>query len=85
MKTEKVKYSSSPVDPTLQSTKTVPVVPTETRKVAYEPVGDVVNNYGVEMGGEIVSSQTISSKTRTVETVTVGGATILKLIVQGKC
>lgn len=41
------------------ATTRVPLVATESRKV------------NVESEGEIVSSQTISSKTRTVETVTV--------------
>lgn len=67
VKTETVKYGPSSADTTLQSTKTVPVVPTETVKMAYEPT---VNNIVQDLEGEIVSSQTISSKTRTVETVT---------------
>ncbi|XP_051174854.1 uncharacterized protein LOC127290388 isoform X2 [Leptopilina boulardi] len=47
------------------TTTTVPVVATETRKVALESED---GNYTAK--GEIVSSQTISSKTRTVETIT---------------
>jgi len=42
-------------------------VATETRKVALESED---GNYSAT--GEIVSTQTISSKTRTVETITVG-------------
>lgn len=55
-------------DPTIQRTTTtrVPVVATEARKVHLESED---GNY--EATGEIVSSQTISSKTRTVETITV--------------
>jgi len=49
------------------TTTTVPVVATETRKVALESED---GNYSAT--GEIVSTQTISSKTRTVETITVG-------------
>lgn len=47
------------------ATTQVPLVATESRKVNIE---SEENNY---VSGEIVSSQTISSKTRTVETVTV--------------
>lgn len=47
-------------------TTNVPVVETETQKVVLE------NEDGTYSAtGEIVSSQTISSKTRTVETITV--------------
>jgi hypothetical protein len=53
-------------EPDLHSTTQVPVVATETRKVALESED---GNYSAT--GEIVSSQTISSKTRTVETITV--------------
>lgn len=50
----------------IRATTEVPVVTTETRTVALE------NEDGTYSAtGEIVSSQTISSKTRTVETVTV--------------
>lgn len=65
MKTESVVYSG---DPTVLRTTTtgVPVVATEARKVHLESED---GNY--EATGEIVSSQTISSKTRTVETITV--------------
>lgn len=91
VKTEAVKYEprSAPSGGTM--TTTVPVVSTETRKVAYQvdqgagpdraPTGatyaatkvttsDVPPHDIVEQEGEVVSSQTISSKTRTVETVT---------------
>jgi len=70
VKTETVKYSPHTADPMLKATTTVPVVPTETRKVAYEPEYPAVNNITQDLEGEIVSSQTISSKTRTVETLT---------------
>jgi hypothetical protein len=53
-------------DPDLHSTTQVPVVATETRKVALES-----EDGAYSATGEIVSSQTISSKTRTVETITV--------------
>ncbi|GAB6033328.1 hypothetical protein CHUAL_013096 [Chamberlinius hualienensis] len=70
VKTETVKYNPSAMDTSRQTTTTVPVVPTETRKVGYEPESDTVNNYNKLLEGEIISSQTISSKSRTVETVT---------------
>ncbi|KAL1435674.1 hypothetical protein MTO96_010968 [Rhipicephalus appendiculatus] len=88
VKTEALKYDPASVS-ALQtsSTTSVPVVSTETRKVAYQvaegpgPVGAhfaattvttsaVPPHDIVEQEGEVVSSQTISSKTRTVETVT---------------
>lgn len=88
VKTEALKYDPTSVS-ALQtsSTTSVPVVSTETRKVAYQvaegpgPVGAhfaattvttsaVPPHDIVEQEGEVVSSQTISSKTRTVETVT---------------
>ncbi|XP_076654968.1 erythrocyte membrane protein band 4.1 like coracle isoform X2 [Halictus rubicundus] len=47
------------------ATTTVPLVATETRKVAVESEDGLYS-----ATGEIVSSQTISSKTRTVETIT---------------
>lgn len=55
-------------DPTAYRTTTnqVPVVATEARKVHLES-----KDGSYEATGEIVSSQTISSKTRTVETITV--------------
>jgi hypothetical protein len=55
-------------DPTIHHTSTtnVPVVATEARKVHLTSDD---GNYSAT--GEIVSSQTISSKTRTVETITV--------------
>lgn len=72
VKTEAFKYdpsSSAPI--TKQSTTTVPVVVTETRKVAYDPEKTLSKyNQVPPPETEIVSSQTISSKTRTVETLT---------------
>ncbi|KAJ4428152.1 hypothetical protein ANN_24167 [Periplaneta americana] len=67
VQTESMVYSdpSTLGDPDLHSTTQVPVVATETRKVALESED---GNYSAT--GEIVSSQTISSKTRTVETIT---------------
>lgn len=52
-----------------RTTTQVPVVATEARKVHLESDD---GNY--EATGEIVSSQTISSKTRTVETITVSAS-----------
>lgn len=65
VQTESVLFSG---DPTVhhRTTTQVPVVATEARKVHLESDD---GNY--EATGEIVSSQTISSKTRTVETITV--------------
>lgn len=65
MQTESVLYSP---DPTVYRTSSnqVPVVATEARKVHLES-----KDGAYEATGEIVSSQTISSKTRTVETITV--------------
>ena len=63
--TEKHVYTGEP-DNNVTTTTTVPVVATETRKVALESED---GNYSAT--GEIVSTQTISSKTRTVETITV--------------
>jgi len=63
--TEKHVYAGEP-DSNVTTTTTVPVVATETRKVALESED---GNYSAT--GEIVSTQTISSKTRTVETITV--------------
>lgn len=63
--TEKHVYTGEP-DSNVTTTTTVPVVATETRKVALESED---GNYSAT--GEIVSTQTISSKTRTVETITV--------------
>jgi hypothetical protein len=64
VQTESVVYSG---DPTIHHTSTtnVPVVATEARKVHLTSDD---GNYSAT--GEIVSSQTISSKTRTVETIT---------------
>lgn len=63
--TEKHVYTGEP-ESNVTTTTTVPVVSTEARKVAVESED---GNYSAT--GEIVSSQTISSKTRTVETITV--------------
>nr|XP_050852843.1 protein 4.1 homolog isoform X14 [Vespula vulgaris] len=62
--TETHVYTGEP-DSNVTTTTTVPLVATETRKVALESED---GNYSAT--GEIVSSQTISSKTRTVETIT---------------
>ncbi|XP_043464962.1 uncharacterized protein LOC122500207 isoform X3 [Leptopilina heterotoma] len=62
--TESHVFSGEPEN-NVTTTTTVPVVATETRKVALESED---GNYSAK--GEIVSSQTISSKTRTVETIT---------------
>ncbi|KMQ87186.1 hypothetical protein RF55_13601, partial [Lasius niger] len=62
--TEKHVYMGEPEN-NVTTTTTVPVVTTETRKVALESED---GNYSAT--GEIVSTQTISSKTRTVETIT---------------
>jgi len=72
VKTEAFKYQPSSVPITKQTTTTVPVVLTETRKVmAVEPEQTLSTFNDVPVSGsEIVSSQTVSSKTRTVETVT---------------
>uniref|UniRef100_A0A0C9RCK9 Moesin/ezrin/radixin homolog 1 n=1 Tax=Fopius arisanus TaxID=64838 RepID=A0A0C9RCK9_9HYME len=62
--TETQIFSGEPAS-NVTATSTVPLVATETRKVALE------NDDGsYSVSGEIVSSQTISSKTRTVETIT---------------
>nr|CAD7590050.1 unnamed protein product [Timema genevievae] len=65
--TESMVYGdpSTLADQGLHSTTQVPVVATESRKVALESEDGVYS-----ATGEIVSSQTISSKTRTVETIT---------------
>ncbi|XP_021914111.1 protein 4.1 homolog isoform X4 [Zootermopsis nevadensis] len=67
VQTESMVYSdpSTLGDPDLHSTTQVPLVATETRKVALES-----EDGAYSATGEIVSSQTISSKTRTVETIT---------------
>jgi len=69
VKTESVKYNPTAVSPGFQqpqATTNVPVVHTETRKVAVQS-----DDGSYIASGEIVSSQTVSSKVRTVETVTV--------------
>ena len=53
-------------EPENNVTTTVPLTETETRKVAVESEDGMYS-----ATGEIVGSQTISSKTRTVETITV--------------
>lgn len=65
VQTETMVYSSG-LPSGFRATTEVPVVATETRTVALE---NADGTYSAT--GEIVSSQTISSKTRTVETVTV--------------
>uniref|UniRef100_A0A1B6ILH4 Moesin/ezrin/radixin homolog 1 n=1 Tax=Homalodisca liturata TaxID=320908 RepID=A0A1B6ILH4_9HEMI len=66
VQTETMVYSSGlPGAGGLRATTEVPVVATETRTVALES-----DDGTYSATGEIVSSQTISSKTRTVETVT---------------
>lgn len=74
VQTESMVYSdpSTLGDPDLHSTTQVPVVATETRKVALES-----EDGAYSATGEIVSSQTISSKTRTVETITVCSVSII--------
>ncbi|XP_053593823.1 uncharacterized protein LOC103579240 isoform X2 [Microplitis demolitor] len=62
--TETHVFSGEP-DSNVIATSTVPLVATETRKVALE---NEDGSYSAT--GEIVSTQTISSKTRTVETIT---------------
>ncbi|XP_058792389.1 uncharacterized protein LOC131664926 isoform X2 [Phymastichus coffea] len=62
--TESHVYTGEPEN-NVTTTTTVPLVATESRKVAVESED---GNYSAT--GEIVSSQTISSKTRTVETIT---------------
>lgn len=65
MTTETNVYKGEPEN-YVTTTTTVPLVATETRKVAVESEDGLYS-----ATGEIVSSQTISSKTRTVETITV--------------
>lgn len=64
VQTESIVYRGDPT--VIHSTMNVPVVATEARKVNLTSDD---GNYSAT--GEIVSSQTISSKTRTVETITV--------------
>ena len=66
VQTESLLYSGEPGIQELHSTTDVPVVATECRKVA---IGSEDGTYTAT--GEIVSSQTITSKKRTVETITV--------------
>ncbi|XP_076320120.1 uncharacterized protein LOC143230443 isoform X2 [Tachypleus tridentatus] len=80
VKTETVKYDPKALGSAQKSTKNVPVVATETRKVSYPVEQPPVSSYPSVTsativstpygGGEIVSSSTVSSKTRTVETIT---------------
>ncbi|XP_065343016.1 protein 4.1 homolog isoform X2 [Cloeon dipterum] len=67
VKTESMVYDPDVVNQFVppHSTTQVPLVQTESRKVALESAD---GNYSAS--GEIISSQTISSKTRTVETIT---------------
>lgn len=77
VKTEAIKYDPSTVNNAQHSTTSVPLVITETRKVNYPvpPPPQFSGNDGdvlpLSEDGEIVSSSTISSKTKTVETITV--------------
>ncbi|OAD62743.1 Protein 4.1 like protein [Eufriesea mexicana] len=64
VETETHLYKGEPEN-NVTTTTTVPLVATETRKVAVESEDGMYS-----ATGEIVSSQTISSKTRTVETIT---------------
>ncbi|XP_012343322.1 protein 4.1 homolog isoform X2 [Apis florea] len=64
IETETHVYKGEP-ESNVTTTTTVPLVATETRKVAVESEDGMYS-----ATGEIVSSQTISSKTRTVETIT---------------
>ncbi|XP_017776809.1 PREDICTED: protein 4.1 homolog isoform X3 [Nicrophorus vespilloides] len=64
VQTESIVYSGDP-NVTRTSTTNVPVVATEARKVHLKS-----DDGSYSATGEIVSSQTISSKTRTVETIT---------------
>lgn len=76
--TESVVYSG---DPTVHHTSTtnVPVVATEARKVQLTS-----DDGSYSAIGEIVSSQTITSKTRTVETTTVSDLNYSRLPVKEK-
>lgn len=82
MKTEAIKYDPSTVNNAQHSTTSVPLVITETRKVNYpvppppqfESEGEILP---LSEDGEIVSSSTISSKTKTVETITVSTCSTL--------
>uniref|UniRef100_T1IL92 Moesin/ezrin/radixin homolog 1 n=1 Tax=Strigamia maritima TaxID=126957 RepID=T1IL92_STRMM len=69
VKTEPYKYEPSSAPITKQSTTTVPVVLTETMKVMAIEQDPSLSKFN-DAPSEIISSQTISSKTRTVETVT---------------
>jgi hypothetical protein len=82
VKTETVKYDSSSFTPATASktTSSYPFVPTEIRTVgsAGEISHDEEGTKGspvvttlMEQHGEVVTTQNITSKTRTVETVTV--------------
>lgn len=78
--TEARVYSGEP-DSNVTATTTVPLVATETRKVELE---NEDGSYSAT--GEIVSSQTISSKTRTVETITVSDTHLcIHLFANGQC
>lgn len=54
------------------STKNVPIVKTETRKVSYQREG--VEGQPMSEDGVLVSSQAHSSKTQTIETTTVSSS-----------
>ncbi|XP_055932394.1 band 4.1-like protein 3 isoform X3 [Argiope bruennichi] len=75
VKTEAIKYDPSTLTNAQHSTTSVPLVATETRKVNYPvPPPPQFESEGVILplseDGEIVSSSTVSSKTKTVETIT---------------
>ncbi|KAG1650739.1 Protein 4.1 [Nymphon striatum] len=75
VKTEAVKYDPKASGEEPQTTTIVPLVQTEAMKVAGQYDDDDMSENGVTTtelspDGQIISSQTVSSKTRTVETVT---------------
>ncbi|XP_035219950.1 band 4.1-like protein 3 isoform X2 [Stegodyphus dumicola] len=75
VKTEPIKYDPSTINNAQHSTTSIPLVATETRKVnlpvppppQFESEGEILP---LSEDGEILSSSTISSKTKTVETIT---------------
>lgn len=77
VKTESITYDPSAFPPAQHSTTSVPLVVTESRKVAFPvpppPEFSSDGDIGLPLSedGEIVSSSTVSSKTKTVETITV--------------
>lgn len=69
MQTETVKYEPN-VEEEVNLTTTVPTVATETRTVRYETEGAKDQDENVI---ELVGSQIVSSRSKTIETVTVSG------------